>query len=173
MDKADANSDWRAFFAHVGPRLILFARQWLPDTADAEDAVQEAFIRFWRKYRNPDEQHTGLLFAAVRHSALDHLRAENRRKRREAVSAELAPIEMATLTSNQWFTSANDSGQALEVALQRLAAEQREVLVLKIWGDLTFAQIGDVVGSSPHTAASRYRYAINALRKFLRPIYHE
>ena len=161
-----ASPDWRTYLAQVGPRLILFARQWLPDTADAEDAVQEAFLRFWRKHQQPDERHTGLLFAAVRHSALDHLRAERRRKNREASSAK---------SSDQivWFTPASDDGAALQTAVQGLAAEQREVLVLKIWGELTFVQIAEALGASPNTVASRYRYAINSLRKSLSPVRHE
>ncbi len=170
---ANATSDWRTYFARLGPRLILFARQWLPDVADAEDAVQEAFIRFWRKHQSPDERHTGLLFAAVRHSALDHLRSETRRRRRESASVEQELAQAAPETKAPWFMPGNDGDQVLEIALQQLAAEQREVLVLKIWGELTFAQIGQALGSSPNTAASRYRYAISALRKILRPTCHE
>ena len=161
-----ASSDWRTYFDAIGPRLVLFARQWLPDTADAEDAVQDAFIRFWRKHQQPDEQHTGLLFAAVRHAALDHLRAERRRRTRETASAE----QPAT---NTWFAPAGNDEPAIQSALQGLVAEQREVLVLKIWGELTFAQIGEALGASPNTVASRYRYAINALRKTFRPACHE
>lgn len=77
--------NWRTYFAHFGPRLILFARQWLPDIADAEDAVQEAFARFWREHPRPDEDHAGVLFASVRTLALDHIRRETRRQRRETL----------------------------------------------------------------------------------------
>ena len=161
-----ASTDWRTYFVRVGPRLVLFARQWLPDPADAEDAVQEAFIRFWRKHSQPDEQHTGLLFAAVRHAALDHLRAERRRRVRETASAQQP-------TNDAWFAPAvGDEGPAIQTALQELAAEQREVLVLKIWGELTFAQISEALGASPNTVASRYRYAINHLRKTFRSVCH-
>ena len=50
---------------------------------------------------------------------------------------------------------------------------QREVLALKIWGDLTFAQIAAQLDIPPDTAASRYRYALTALRKELIPVAHE
>jgi RNA polymerase sigma-70 factor (ECF subfamily) len=43
--------------------------------------------------------------------------------------------------------------------------DQRDVLVLKIWGELTFQQIGAELRISANTAASRYRYALNALRQ--------
>ena len=56
---------------------------------------------------------------------------------------------------------------AIEEALQRIPHEQREVLVLKIWGELTFGQIATELELSPNTAASRYRYALAALRQEL------
>ena len=57
-------------------------------------------------------------------------------------------------------------------ALARLPVLQREVLVLKIWQELTFDQIGAALGIPPNTAASRYRYALIALRKQLEPLCH-
>jgi RNA polymerase sigma-70 factor (ECF subfamily) len=50
-----------------------------------------------------------------------------------------------------------------------LPAEQKEVLVMKIWGDLTFQQIADALDIPPGTAASRYRYALDALREEMKP----
>ena len=51
--------------------------------------------------------------------------------------------------------------------------EQRAVLHLKLWENLTFAQIAEALDISPHTAASRYRYALDKLRDVLRPVYEE
>ena len=57
--------------------------------------------------------------------------------------------------------------QALASSLPALSAEQREVVVLKIWGELTFEQIGAQLEISPNTAASRWRYAMEALRRLV------
>ena len=154
--------------------MLLFARQWLPATADAEDALQEAFIKFWRKYQNPDDRHAGLLFATVRHVALDHIRRETRRKRRENLAADdpLFPRDFAEETA-PYPPAASQDTAVLETALRQLPADQREVLVLKIWGELTFAQIGQALDLSANTAASRYRYAIAALKKIIRPVCYE
>jgi RNA polymerase sigma-70 factor (ECF subfamily) len=62
---------------------------------------------------------------------------------------------------------ADDRREAVEAAMRRLPEEQREVLVLKIWAELTFEQIAGELEISPNTAASRYRYALAALRKEL------
>lgn len=62
---------------------------------------------------------------------------------------------------------------ALEEALARLPAEQREVMHLKLWEKMTFAQIGKVLKIPANTAASRYRYAIDKMQVLLRPLYEE
>ena len=63
--------------------------------------------------------------------------------------------------------------EAIEAAIERLPQAQREVVVLKIWGDLTFAQIAQSLDESINTIASRYRYALEALRRQIKPHDHE
>ena len=65
------------------------------------------------------------------------------------------------------MTDDRERAHAIEIALGCLPAEQREVLVLKIWGELTFEEIARQLGVPPNTAASRYRYALAALRREL------
>ena len=57
--------------------------------------------------------------------------------------------------------------RSLRRALDELAAGRREVVVLHAWGELTFAQVAEVLGISPNTAASRYRYALSKLREVM------
>jgi RNA polymerase sigma-70 factor (ECF subfamily) len=56
---------------------------------------------------------------------------------------------------------------SIEAALRNLPINQAEVLVMKIWGGLTFPQIATALKISPNTAASRYRYALATLREQL------
>ena len=51
MEELAENESWRHWFRRHGPRLLLCARQWTASMADAEDVVQEAFVRFWRRQR--------------------------------------------------------------------------------------------------------------------------
>ena len=57
--------------------------------------------------------------------------------------------------------------EPIQQALRELVPEQREVVYLKIWEELTFAEIGKVLDISPNTAASRYRYGVAHLKRGL------
>lgn len=158
MEDVAIDENWKVCFAELGPGLVLFARQFVRSVADAEDIVQDAFVRFWRKEHSIENR--ALLFATVRSVALDLLRRDSRRARREANAA----LEMEQ-TSEPQFDFDNDAQQELAAAVDRLPVEQREVLVMKIWNELTFAEIGQALAISQNTAASRYRYALAALKR--------
>jgi RNA polymerase sigma-70 factor (ECF subfamily) len=160
MENVATDENWKICFSQLAPGLVLFARQWTRSAADAEDVVQEAFVKFWR--RNHDVTNRGLLYATVRSVALDLLRRDSRRARREATA-----LSDADQTIPPAFEIEDDSQRALVAAIDLLPDEQREVLVMKIWNDLTFAEIGTALGISQNTAASRYRYALTALKKSL------
>jgi RNA polymerase sigma-70 factor (ECF subfamily) len=162
MENVVTHEDWKACFCQYAPGLVLFARQWVRTPADAEDIVQEAFVRFWRKQHSPENR--ALLFATVRSVALDLLRRDSRRARREADA-----ILETEQTAAPSFGVDNESQRVLADAIGRLPREQREVVVMKIWNELTFADIGTVLGISQNTAASRYRYALSTLKRNLVP----
>src|SRR5213592_303389 len=82
MQNLASHEDWKRCFTEIAPGLLLFARQWVHSAADAEDIVQEAFVKFWR--RNHKIENRALLYAAVRSIALDFIRRDVRRARREA-----------------------------------------------------------------------------------------
>ncbi len=159
MENVATNEAWKICFAEAAPGLVLFARQFVCSIADAEDIVQEAFVKFWRKQHSI--QNRALLFAAVRSISLDLLRRDTRRARREADA--FADAEQATPAPE--FDAVGEAQRSLVAAVDRLPAEQREVLVMKIWNELTFAEIATVLEISQNTAASRYRYALAALKK--------
>jgi RNA polymerase sigma-70 factor, ECF subfamily len=160
MEDVATDENWKICFAQLAPGLVLFARQWARSAADAEDIVQEAFVRFWRKQH--DISNRGLLYATVRSIALDFLRRDSRRAKRE--STALSDVDPNV---EPQFETEDDAQRQLVAALDLLPAEQREVLTLKIWNELTFAEIASALGISQNTAASRYRYALAALKKHL------
>ena len=165
MEDSRDHASWQNWFHQHGPKLLLCARQWTRSADDAEDVVQDAFVRFWRHQRHLPGEPIALLLTSIRRAALDRARANDRRSLRE--DRALAGLDGWT----PCFETALDGEERralVEGALQRLPSDQREVLVLKIWGELTFEQIGGTLEISPNTAASRYRYALGALRRELK-----
>src|SRR6266513_2984569 len=162
MQNLASHENWKSCFSEVAPGLLLFARQWVQSAADAEDIVQEAFVKFWR--RNHKIENRALLYTAVRSIALDFIRRDSRRARREA-----SAISETDEFIEPQFEFEDDTQRALAEAIDVLPCEQREVVVMKIWNELTFAEIAGVLGVSQNTAASRYRYALAALRNTLQP----
>jgi RNA polymerase sigma-70 factor (ECF subfamily) len=158
---ADDSGQWTVWFDRHSAALILLARQWAPSRADAEDIVQEAFIRFWRS-RQRVEEPAAYLYACVKHCALDWQRGRKRQARREEATAR---PEVETLFADSLVEQ--ERGAAIEAALHGLPEDQREVLVMKIWGELSFPQIAAALAVSANTAASRYRYALAKLREQL------
>jgi RNA polymerase sigma-70 factor (ECF subfamily) len=157
----DAGDDWAAWLDRHGPALVLLARAWVPTRADAEDVVQEAFVRFWRaRHRAADP--TAYLFGCVKRCALDWNRARGRQARREAAAARPESEPLFDGPAEQAERQAAVAG-----ALEALPDAQREVLVMKVWGGLTFPQIAAALGIPPDTAASRFRYALGKLRDLL------
>src|SRR5438874_9499357 len=128
----DAGYDWASWLHRHGPALVLFARACVPTRADAEDVVQEAFVRFWRA-RDRAVDPTAYLFGCVKRCALDWVRCRARRARREAIAARPEGEPLFDGPAEQAERRA-----AVAAALQTLPDAQREVLVMRIWGGLTF-----------------------------------
>jgi len=147
-------------FVHLldshGPPLILYARQWC---CTPEDVVQEAFLKLV-SLRQPPRSVVPWLYRVVRNAALDAHKAARRRQRRESVVAR----------PRGWFVEPEMDGldaAAAVAALQRLPAEEREVIIARLWGGLSFEEIAEVAGCSASTAFRRYSAGLEALRKEL------
>jgi RNA polymerase sigma factor (sigma-70 family) len=135
------------------PALRLYVRQW-PN--GAEDLVQDAFVKLAQESPAP-RQVLAWLYRVVRNGALAAGRGEARRRRREGrVSGAEA-----------WFAAADDriDGREATRRLAELPLEQREVVVARIWGGLTFDDVARLTGCSLPTAHRRYQAGLAALRE--------
>jgi RNA polymerase sigma-70 factor (ECF subfamily) len=136
------------------PALRLYARQW----GEGDDLVQEAFVRLAQQAQAPDHV-LPWLYSVVRNVARADHRSTTRRRRREAQASN----------GEAWFAAADDYLDARE-ATRRLAdlpLEQREVIVARLWGGLTFDEVAQLVGCSLATAHRRYQAGLSALRERL------
>ncbi|MHB8903430.1 MAG: RNA polymerase sigma factor [Thermoguttaceae bacterium] len=144
------------FDAHAGA-LVLYARQW---TDWPEDVVQEALIQLVRQKAGPSDP-VAWLFRVVRNGAISQARQQTRRRNREAVTAR---------ARQNWFYASSDGGLAAEEAteaLKQLPAEERETVVARLWGGLSFEQVGQLTGVSTSTAHRRYEAGLGRLRRLM------
>lgn len=166
---AKPDPDWQTWYDAHAARLVLYARQWLPERADAEDAVQAGFVKFWRSRATPEAADLPLLFTAVRTAALDLAKSWRRRVGREqrvASGAAAAWWDGDTLADRE-------RAEAVARAIAALPLEQREAIVLRIWGGLTFAEAARTLGENINTVAARYRTALAKLRHLLPEACHD
>lgn len=166
--------DWQGWLRVNGPRLLLFARQQTRGSHDAEDVLQDALVKLAKKveegtFVGGQESWMSFLYTQIRREAIDRGRKEDRRRKREEhVVDDFKGLN--TTESGSWFMESDagsEQAELLEEALKELPEKFAEVLVMKIWGGRTFDDIGKALDISLHTAASRYRYGLEALRKKL------
>jgi RNA polymerase sigma-70 factor (ECF subfamily) len=101
------------------------------------------------------------LLTILRHEAA-------RSKKRSHQGKNEQPIEITDPATFHEEENCLDKLPQLDLQLNRLPDEQKQVVRLKTEAGLTFAEIAELLQLSPNTAASRYRYAIDRLRRELR-----
>ena len=143
-------------FGSYAPNLVFFARQWV-DLDTAEDCVQDVFVQLMLQRRWPDRLKPWL-YKSVRNQALCALRSKARRGRRAA---------SASAYRTPWFHWDEDAlmdADAVQGAMSRLSEQTREVLVLRIWAELTFEEIAGVIGVSETAAFRRFRLGLGQIK---------
>jgi len=165
---------WDGWLQENGARMLLFARQQTRNIEDAQDVLQDALVKLARKieegvFDGGQEAWRPYLYTAIRRLSIDLGRKNDRRSKREEKSEADRRGETGGVV-DPWFEnvgSNDETRQLLEEGLKKLPTKFSEVIVMKIWGENTFAQIGEILGVSLNTVASRYRYGLERLRKNL------
>ncbi len=155
---------WTEWLDLHGRTLVAYAKQWVHSHSDAEDIVQDAFLRFWRSQKTVRDP-LAYLYVCVRRSAMDWFRSKRHRAILGASTNVAKDLDNSIFAENK--PEQHELQAVIDAALEQLPLEQREVLIMKIWGGLTFRQISEAVKISPNTTASRYRYALKNLRRHL------
>jgi RNA polymerase sigma-70 factor (ECF subfamily) len=151
--------------------LFAFLLNFTRDEDDTHDLVQEIFVRLARQPEllRQARNERAFLIGLAHHAAIDLMRRRGaREKYHELFGAEPVAVFAATGNADELAFRA-----AVSEALGDLPPEQRAVIHLKLWEELTFEQIAEALDIPPNTAASRYRYGLDKLRERLRPLYEE
>ena len=141
----------RKLYEHHSRGLFAYACSFVSSFASAEDALHQVFERMLRGDLEIEEEPVPYLYRAVRNVALNQIRNRSREVNLEDTWLD-SPAGMEL------------SGFELQSSLQDLPEEQREVILLHVWGEMSFEEVATALGISPNTAASRYRYGLSKLR---------
>lgn len=148
-------------YERIGSRLHCLAVAYTRNPASAEDLVQEAFLRVWRRratLSRPGELE-GYLYQTVRNLARNHLR-------RSEVAGRVLERQ-ALVTPRESTDSQGLDAEQVNSALGSLSVEQREVVLLRIYEGLAFREISRLIEVPLGTVHSRFRVALERLRPLL------
>jgi RNA polymerase sigma-70 factor (ECF subfamily) len=147
------------WYEACGAELRLYALQW-QGYQQAEDLVQDAFIKLLKQSRCPD-QVRAWLFRVVRNSSISQIRRSQRRKKVN---------QMFPLTHGCWFEPRSDEqldARNAQAILETLPSERREIVVLRIWGQLSFRDIADLMEKSIPWVHREYQAALGMIKSRL------
>jgi RNA polymerase sigma-70 factor, ECF subfamily len=147
-----------ALFDLTSHRLVRFSVTLTRNQHDAEDAVQASLVKVASRpaLLAAADSPWAYLLQMVRNESL----AIMRRKRRTCIVSSITDLVTRRRVDE---LEQEETHRAVWLALRSLPSEQAEVVVLKIWESMTFAEISQILDASPNTVASRYQYAMNKL----------
>jgi RNA polymerase sigma-70 factor (ECF subfamily) len=163
MESALCEQLWRRH----ADRLLLYATSVLSDRAAAEDALQNVFVRLMASPPGDLDSEAGYLFRAVRNEALNMLRS------RKLASKLQSPMFDDVAEDPRESAEIAERGRQVEKVLLRISAEEREAVVLKIWGDFSIPEAAAVAGVTEKTFEHRYYRGLAALKEKLGDLDHE
>ncbi len=158
---------FRRLYDKYGRSVYFYSLALSGNEHDAEEAAQDVFLVFIKnidRYR-PGGSLKSYLMRSARNRIIDRSRKAAARKRAPMPDAELFVVPDTDDT-------VRELARLVSGALLSLPPEQREVVVLRIYEDMTFREIAGVVGAPENTVASRFRYAGEKLRASLERCLH-
>ena len=132
--------------------MLAYACSFLPSFASAEDVLHQVFERLLRGDVKIVGEPAPYLYRSIRNASLNSIRNQTRE------------VEL----DDGWLegpAGMEETAMELQSALRELPEEQREVILLHVWGQMSFEETATALGISPNTASSRYRYALLKLRE--------
>ncbi len=162
----DVENALAIMFDLTAQRLVRLAMTITGNQPDAEDALQGAFSRLAAKpgLLARAEAPWPYLIRIVRNESLRLLQKRNRG------GNEIVETPTSSDQSAESMMVYEETTDTVRRILKTLPKSQYEVVILKHWEDLTFAEIAEALELSQNTVASRYRYAMEKLQRSLEPL---
>jgi RNA polymerase sigma-70 factor (ECF subfamily) len=166
-----AGLDLQRLYDEHAQALFAFLLNFTRNQEDTREVLQELFIKLARQpaLLSGARDVRAFLLRLAHNSAIDLLR---RRGARGKYHQQFEADQLSLFASDD-NPDERAFREAVSAALGDLPEQQRVVVHLKLWENLTFEQIAETLNVPANTAASRYRYGLDKLRARLRPLYDE
>lgn len=151
-------SEFTKFCQEVGPEAYRLAIHWTKSQSEAQDLVQEAFLRTWKSRNDIRTNIKGWFFRVLWHVFLD----KNRLRNREILKEQ----EWENTEVHSTYKTIDDRIE-IDWLLKALPEEDQQLLALHYTVDLTFRQMAEITGMREGTIKSRISRAIKTIRKRL------
>lgn len=164
-------SSERAFRQLIGKyqqRVYLLVRKMVIDHDDADDVVQEVFIKVWKnihKFEGGSQLFTWIYRIAT-NECLRFL--ERKKKKRFWISMNDVSTELATKIDTAPHISGNEVQRKLQKALLRLPDKQRLVFNLKYFEELRYDEMAEITGTSVGGLKASYHHAVKKIQEDLK-----
>jgi len=146
-------------------RLLTIAMALLNDAGAAEDVVHDVFVSFAESADN--FRLAGSLKSYLTTCVVNQARDRIRSNRREPTRLDGTETAVTGSERPDQVIMSTERAKRLNGALAKLPAEQRDVIVLRLKGEMKFREIARLQGTSINTIQGRYRYGIDKLRSIL------
>lgn len=165
----DGDSDaWAGIYRAMAPSIFRLCRRALPTRQDAEDATAEVFMKARLRLSQYDDSRpfAPWLYRVAANLCWDELRRRKPHRELDDSDVELSKLE-AEAPTPQEAVLINESKRNIRRAISELDDRTRLAVVLRYFGDLSYAEIGDVLGVSSNFAGVLLLRGRRALRKGL------
>lgn len=175
MTRAESDSNhhethwrWADVFARHHAAFFAYALHYEPEIHDAEDLVQSALLRLAELGARPDQDAAAYAMAAIRNLALDRRRRRTVRQAGHSTAENPWPAADSSEAADAAEGALDGEDRArLQAAFDSLDEARREVVILKVFGELSLRQIAAVLDQPLGTVASTYRRALIDIREKL------
>jgi RNA polymerase sigma-70 factor, ECF subfamily len=155
-----------------GPLMQIYRRQLFSylfklsgERTQAEDLFQETLIKTWRGIKKYSERQkfSSWLFTIAHNTAMDNLRKRNR----DYAITDIEPDELQSSSDPHAELTKNETHTMIEKAIAALSAKQKEVFLLRLYGELSFKEIVELTKEPMNTVLSHMHYSVKKIKKLL------
>ena len=160
------------FERHKQP-LFAFLSRFMHDQTLAEDVLVEAFFRLYDRRRTYRQEckFTTWLYTIAHHLAIDQLKSASRQE--QLMEQMLHDTPTTTDDQGQIELERAEFSHRVRDAVGRLPVDQRAVIILRVYHDLSYREIADIIGANEETVRVRAHRARQALKQTLGAVIEE